>query len=56
MASRAAWKRKKCINREHRNNSIDTLLCLISQNTHRNIQNNRDVLWSCGTDRDVVFK
>ena len=36
------------------NYSIDQILCLISQNTHRNIQNNRDVLYSCGTDRAVV--
>ena len=48
MASRAAFKR--------RNNSIDQILCLISQNTHRNIQNNRDVLYSCGTDCAVVFR
>ena len=47
---------KNGVNRQRRNNSIDQILCLISQNTHRNIQNNIDVLYSCGTDRAVVFK
>ena len=49
-------KVKKGVNRQRRNNNIDQTLYLISHNTHRNIQNNRDVLYSCGTDRAVVFK
>ena len=47
---------KNGVNTQRRNNIIDQILCLISQNTHRNIQNNTDVLYSCGTDRAVVFK
>ena len=43
-------EKKNGVNRQRRNNSIDQILCLISQNTHRNIQNNRDVLCSCGTE------
>ena len=57
----SVWRcleKKNCINRQRRNNSIDQILCLISQNMHRNIlfQNNMNVLYSCGTDRAVVFK
>ena len=47
---------KNGVNRQCRNNSIDKILSLIRQNTHRNIQNNRDVLYNCGTDCAVVFK
>ena len=56
MASRAALEKKNGVNRQRRNNSNYQILCLISQNTHRNIQNDRDVLCSCGTERAVVFK
>ena len=49
-------KKKNSVNRQRRNNSIDQILCLISQNTHKNIQNDRDVLYSCGTDRAFVFQ
>ena len=48
-------EKKNGVNRQRRNNSIDQILCLISHNTHRNIQNDRDMLYSCGTDRAVVF-
>ena len=54
MASRATLKRENGVNRQRRNNSIDQILCLISQNTHRNIQNNRDVLYSCTVVEHIV--
>ena len=44
MASLAAWKRKMAL----------TGNVLISQNISRNIQDNSEVLYSCGTDRAVV--
>ena len=50
------FEKKNGVNWQRRNNSIDQILCLISQNTHRNIQNNTDVLYSCGTDPAVVYK
>ena len=49
-------KKKNGVNRQRRNNSIDQILCLISQNTHKNIQDDRDVLYSCGTDSALVFQ
>ena len=56
MASRVAWKRKNGVKRQRPNNSINQILCLISQNIHINLQNHRDVLYSCGNDRAVVSK
>ena len=50
------FEKKNGVNMQRRNNSIDQILCLISQNIHRNIQNNRDVFYTCGTDSAVVFK
>ena len=48
-------KEKWRVNRQRRNNSFGQILCLISQNTHINLQNHRDVLYSCGTDRALAF-
>ena len=53
MTSRAAWKRKMTLTGNVETTAL--IKSLISQNTPRNIQNDRHVLYSCGTDRAVVF-
>ena len=54
MASGTAWKRKMGLTGTVETTAL--IKSLISQNTHRNIQHDRDVLYSCGTDRALVFK
>ena len=46
---------KNGFNRQRRNKSNDTFLCLFSKNALRNIQNVSDLMYSCRTDNAVVF-